>query len=1119
MTSPRGGKSPRALLPPVLTRLIRFTEGDRVKTCFGTGIFRHKLKCVTMTLGANGRAVYVVDMDAGGVLHSQTCWMMPRLPNLKGNEIPQGLAVQTICGRSAVVMNYNVVDKTYDVEYDDGSRETLPSKQVRLAVRTRCRTKYGLGVITSYRKEDDFYVVMLDSNATAYLKASQVSAVDLRLLGKIPKPLSVDQIMAEFNGRVTLEQAQALSAAGENAYYTLRAYCEKNAGSLSSIASTFNYGADYTMALGSFVNPEFQEATERVRQAGERELARLMDLSELVKQRVGTKLTTNAELLELTMHSKKILDCVGNSIEIRQVAEELGRQLQAGVKSEDGAALIAHFKTVLQARVEQQQRRVRMMKPDQFLNDLEQTLSPRGLKNKGKALIQELTSKDLSLATMDPLELLERVEHYLPQVTHQATVLINVRHPYRYLSIAQIAITQEGEVMLAKFQASKQGRTILAKAKELAQVTDENPSLLREKVTEAVSKIKVDELAKWGRTLAGDSSARQLFVDQVKDRCLDFLMSVLPSIEVDPIIGTKDDVDYSISQLDLSKFKVRKEKVNVKLGVATDDDVRFEIVLKVSSRPTIGLNWTFAQKKFPYLNGGGTADAEVTGGCVSLGFRAEKVNVGNGEWQPTLAISSIEIEIKEELKLTVNGSWFSSVYNLLAALFKDLIKDYIASTLEGTLIEHVVSLVTVLNAFMKDYWPTLLQILNVTVDQLPPASAWRGAKPLSAPMPNEEDLEFTSTDLPIVLAKRTRDRMAMVASVTLPPAKTTDTLTDAQRHELYSIPVHSTIVGINGLSCAKLTSNEVKKLLAELPAPICLRFATAVPDDEFQVKPRRKLRTFDVEFGDGPLGLKLRARPLATKGVIVAGFIPDRSTSGDPLPPMGQAEASGQIRPGHILLRANGIDLRTIEFAEACVLETLKTLPRPATLMFSTSPDGIVPLTDWPPLVELDHKDIGDESVVVVTGFARLPSFAKNSKQVAEDDQLVSINGTNVSKMAYEKVMDLLRKAMESPPYRVGFCKKDKSTPVETVVFPKGPMGVLFRSDKDNAVFVKKFVAGLGPAERSGLVYKGCAILQVCGKNVDGHDLEAVHNMIEHATPPYHLTVRDIEMESTLALL
>ncbi len=92
---------------------------------------------------------------------------MPKLPSLKGNEIPPGVTVQTPSNnRPAVVVGYRVLDKVYEVEYDDGTRESLEvpnypcsfdsnlfvqSKFVLLAVRTRCRTKFGLGVVTSYR--------------------------------------------------------------------------------------------------------------------------------------------------------------------------------------------------------------------------------------------------------------------------------------------------------------------------------------------------------------------------------------------------------------------------------------------------------------------------------------------------------------------------------------------------------------------------------------------------------------------------------------------------------------------------------------------------------------------------------------------------------------------------------------------------------------------------------------------------------------------------------------------------------------------------------------------------------------------------------------------------------
>ncbi|OQS04708.1 hypothetical protein THRCLA_03073 [Thraustotheca clavata] len=1076
------------LLPPVLTRLIRFSEGDSVKTAFGDGTFRCKTKQAT------GRPVYVVDLKHGGVLFSQSFWMMPRLPKLSGNEIPCGVGVELLSGRSGSVQSYCVADMTYQVQFDDGTMEKIPSTEIRLACHTRCRTLFGLGSIVNYRASNDSYTVLLDSNATAYLQARDVVAVDLRLLDKIPKPLSVDQVMAEFHGRLSRKQAEALSAAGENAYLTMRSYCEKNTSTLTSISTTLNYGKEYSEVLASLVNPEVQDAAKRVRKAGEKELEKLSELSDMVKKRIEDKLTSNADLAELTQHSKKILQTVGNSIEIRRVAEELSKQLQASAKSEDGRALIENFKVLLQDRVEQQKTRLSLLEPGKLVNDLELALSPQALQNKANSLVQRVAGDDAALACIDPVELLAQVEDYLPNVSKKAAVLL-----------------EDSEGFLARIQQSKQGKKILEKAKQLAQVSDD-PDSIKDKVTSAVSQVKVEELAKWGRNITGDKAARQAFVDKVKDHCLDFLMSVLPTIEIDPIVGTKDEIDYSISVLDLSNFNVKKEKVSVKLGTALDDEILTMRATSISSLIP-GLQWTFAQKYFPYLNGGGSADASVNGGCITLGFRAEKLMVDD-EWKPTLAVSSIEIEIKEELKLTINGSWFSAVYNLLATLFKELIRDYIASTLEASLIDHVVTLVTALNKYMKDYWPLLLQILNVTVNQLPTASAWRGAKELSPAMPNEDDITFNVKELPIVVNKRARNRLAYVTSVTMPP-----NAPEEDRYELAKIPLNTTIVGVNGYSVAKLTANEVRAILKTLSPPMTLRFATDSLDDEIAaVKPKRKLRSFEVEFVEGPFGLKLRARPLASMGVIVAGFIPDRTKMTNPLPPMGAGEQSGQIRPGNLLLRANDIDCRDKSFTQ--VMGIIKNVGRPATLTFCTSPDGIINLTEWPPLLELDVKEVDGNSFVVVTGFQRLPSFARNSKLINEEDIIVAINGKSVVKMGYDKVMVLLKQAMDTPPYNVSFMKKNDSAKKATIVtFPHVPLGILFGSDRDGNVFVKKFIPELGPAERSGLVYKGCAVLQICGKTISGTNVEEVQELITTAIPPYTLTVRDLEMESNLCLL
>jgi len=113
--------------------------------------------------------------------------------------------------------------------------------------------------------------------------------------------LTSDQIYDECNGRLSREQTNALCAAGENAYLTLRAYCEKNAGSLSTISTNINYGKEYSQVIGKFINPELQEAAERVRRTGERELQKLIELSESVKARVENKMLDNEQIAEVNL--------------------------------------------------------------------------------------------------------------------------------------------------------------------------------------------------------------------------------------------------------------------------------------------------------------------------------------------------------------------------------------------------------------------------------------------------------------------------------------------------------------------------------------------------------------------------------------------------------------------------------------------------------------------------------------------------------------------------------------------------------------------------------------------------------------------------------------------------
>jgi hypothetical protein len=191
----------------------------------------------------------------------------------------------------------------------------------------------------------------------------------------------------------------------------------------------------------------------------------------------------------------------------------------------------------------------------------------------------------------------------------------------------------------------------------------------------------------------------------MKDACLEFLLQYLPSMPIPPIDGEENGLEYSVSNLNLNRFKLKKEDVHLTLGdfsvlnQAADaaraaeptieelgDDVSAggssaatSSVAAVAAPPGrdvplqpppppqgplpplpppsprestassggevegappsappnstlltvqadnisaefVDLRWSYKQQYFPYLEGGGTCDAKVSGCRIALAF-------------------------------------------------------------------------------------------------------------------------------------------------------------------------------------------------------------------------------------------------------------------------------------------------------------------------------------------------------------------------------------------------------------------------------------------------------------------------------------------------------------------
>lgn len=1095
------------------------------------------------------------------------------------------------------------------------------------------------------RAEDDSYAIRLDFGGVGYIQARDVTCVDLRLLSRIPKPLSADQIFEEFQGRISRDDALALHQRAEQTYRQLQSFCEQHADTISFISTNAAYGGQYSKALSSLLDPSLSDAGSRLRTAAERELVKLRQMGVTAKATLENDLLDGKDSSAFFTQAARVLSQLKNSDEVKDLKATLREKAStelAAMKKKLGAAASADGNTpALPSSVQGGDQKLvlsqvlqvldeRLTAETSRLNALKETINQPTLPSdileklqkhehdliRAQETILELEKKASaklgvsSIADLDPSALVAKAEELLPQVSGKAGILL-----------------QSTEKYWSRLQQTSQGQTLLRKAKELAQSV-ENPDAFCGNVTKAIADVDFDKIAAWGNTLTSDRDKRQQFVDRVKDNCLDFFMSVLPTIKIDTISGIEDGVEYSISNLDLSNFRVKKECVKVRMGTVVDEEL-FTVRATHLTALLNGFQWNFVQKYFPYLHGGGVADAVLTGGVISLGFKAEKtvVNAETGEIKPILVLNSMEIEIREELKLTVQGSWFSAVYNLLASVFAELIREYLAKTMESKLLGHMIRLLTTLNQQMDQYWPLVFQLLDIHVDDLPNASPWRGAKEVEI-QPQELDISFTDRqNVPFAFAKNVLNKYVVVSRVLdMERVSSSSTGDDQFVADLLRVPVGSSVVAINGLSCSGLTLAEVKKLIETLPLPFTIRFSL-IPEDvlknrQQRVVPRPETASFTFRQ-EGPFGLRLRARPLSGCGVIVVGFT---ETDGKKC----AAELSGKIQIGMLLTRINDTDLRFLKLPE--VLTILReSKKRPVTMHFATSPDGVIKLRDWPPMIELEEaesyagsddevKALGGRKYVVISAFERVPSFAQRTHAVGKGDVLVRVNGQPITAphvKGFAAIMDTLRDvANEKEPMRATFVSHDDymairlqlrrsqggrgivtsaiqklvdskrgdkpasqaetsdnnsssaatddavteevsprdaaeadvdsaGTPEEQVeakedclarvltkeiVFARPPLGILFGNWKEEAAFVRAFISSAGPAEKTGLIRLGQAVLQVCGRSVPAEaTVDAVEEMIARVgdkaaadsqggakKPKFTLTVRDLELEREL---
>lgn len=268
-------------------------------------------------------------------------------------------------------------------------------------------------------------------------------------------------------------------------------------------------------------------------------------------------------------------------------------------------------------------------------------------------------------------------------------------------------LVEHGERVMAKLQELKENQAVarvveqLEKSEDmdierevLNRIHDFNPEQALSKAEEAWSNIEV----------------REELVNHLKDTCLDFILKILPAIQIEKVNGKDDDCDWEISNINFSDLSFRKEDVRVTLNDLTAS----EEVLRISA-------WDISAHFYGlkvYVCPSSLIAAECTGDAIAermsldLAFRWQRPPADSPDGTlPQLVMCSRKIEMASlDLRVHQTDWSVSTIVNALTFLFADVLKRYACEKIASKLDEHMGVLVEGLNSSLVSCAPLLKRL-------------------------------------------------------------------------------------------------------------------------------------------------------------------------------------------------------------------------------------------------------------------------------------------------------------------------------------------------------------------------------------------------------------------------
>lgn len=331
-------------------------------------------------------------------------------------------------------------------------------------------------------------------------------------------------------------------------------------------------------------------------------------------------------------------------------------------------------------------------------------------------------------------------------------------------------LVKTGEIALDAIEGIS-GNKIAGDVMEIA----EKAGITKESVMSQLESLNVNDILDTAGNAVTDEKARKELVSSATDTALDFVLRVLPSMPVPPFDGVKDGLLYKLSNLSMKGFKMKKEDIMVEIAgmratkekekqpndpqapawAAIDNaapvrappgqklshsiDASFEVEMNAQDSERVvkatelliidvqgisalldDVEWSFEQTYMPYLKGEGKADVKMSDGSIRLQFelrKRKKILEESGEtiWEPVLclhdrscAIEGVDLVLQGEGRVT----W---LFNKMAALFKNVLRDYVVKTIINILTNKSGFILEQLNTNLAPYWGVILRTTGLSM--------------------------------------------------------------------------------------------------------------------------------------------------------------------------------------------------------------------------------------------------------------------------------------------------------------------------------------------------------------------------------------------------------------------